>query len=389
MTKFHIMDISAEAVSKTEADPIVPSTPKSNTELPYIIYRRTPGAGFWSNFSCVLQGLDDADLRGLPPVVDMERHTTFYNEKEPIHGTRNAWEYYFEQPSGIGVAQAAVKGATDNGGRSPGRFVGIQATIPPPETLKRGRFLVGRYIRVREDVNALADAILPRGVNPKVLGVHIRGTDLRQGTYPGHHIPDVREAYLERAIDLDNQHNFTSIFLATDEIENIELFRTHFGERLLTTDAHRTSQKTVTAHNMAWLLDVPRRHHKYLLGREVLIDVLLLARCGHFICGVSNVASATAYFSADSQCVHPIPSLWITPRRDGRSQGQNNMKACRAPDGSSTAEARERELYRLLENAENTGYAIRRDATKMRRILSAIGVLAVILGIFVGIYFRR
>ena len=36
---------------------------------------------------------------GYIPVIDWQNYRTQYNIDSPVSGTRNAWEYYFEQPS--------------------------------------------------------------------------------------------------------------------------------------------------------------------------------------------------------------------------------------------------------------------------------------------------
>ena len=57
----------------------------------------------FSNVFHVLQHIYLAEKLGLMPVVDMRQYMTYYNEAEEIDGTRNAWEYYFEQPSGFSL----------------------------------------------------------------------------------------------------------------------------------------------------------------------------------------------------------------------------------------------------------------------------------------------
>ena len=69
----------------------------------YVVWRsmgRPPGAGFFSIVTSILAQIDIAEKKGLIPVVDLETHPSIYQEDEALMGTRNAWEYYFDQPAG-------------------------------------------------------------------------------------------------------------------------------------------------------------------------------------------------------------------------------------------------------------------------------------------------
>ena len=75
----------------------------SSIQSSYVIWR-TYGAGFWSIVASTLAHCDIATQNGLVPVVDMEKHTSVYNEDQPVKGTKNMWEYYFQQPAGRDLA---------------------------------------------------------------------------------------------------------------------------------------------------------------------------------------------------------------------------------------------------------------------------------------------
>lgn len=52
-----------------------------------------------SQYYIALQSLEYAEKHGWIPIVDWENYKVPHSESIPIHGTKNAWEYYFEQPS--------------------------------------------------------------------------------------------------------------------------------------------------------------------------------------------------------------------------------------------------------------------------------------------------
>jgi hypothetical protein len=318
----------------------------------------------------VLQGLAYADGKGLVPVVDMDRHKTLYNEPHPVEGTTNAWEYYFEQPGGVSLFEALKSSHQHSSGRTSGEFTSVFAVVPPEHLIKLGRSLVAKYIRPKPQILHDADEIIPAGVHARTLGIHVRGTELRKNISSRHPIPDLAYAYLERAKFLDRKHDFESVFLATDEEDALDMFKSAFGDRLRYLDVHRTPPATKIAADYSWLFDAERPMHRYLLGREVLLDVLLLARCGHFIGGVSNISHATAYFSDASQVVHPMNPLWVTPGSDGTSLGLRHLSDPAVPealDPVGVLMAQKQELYRLLAETETKAAGLQRELKRAER----------------------
>lgn len=278
--------------------------------IPYIIGRPSPGAGFWSNFSVVLHGLDKADKKGWIPVIDMEQHPTQYNETYLLFNTMNAWEYYFEQPGGVFLGKALKrKHFNDYSGKAYSWALTVQ---PPIDRLVRARQLIAKYIRIKRSILDEVDDLICPGNHETILGVHVRGTDRRQGICEGHALTAEVQVYLEAALELDRIHDFAQIFLACDEIESVDLFRQAFGERLMFIDAYRVSAETETKKDYDWLFKASRVNHRYLLGREVLMDALLLSRCGHLLCGPSNVSHAAIYFASEKQIVHEVASPGMT-----------------------------------------------------------------------------
>ena len=337
---------------------------------PYIIYRPAPGAGFWSNYSCVLQGLDEACHLGLTQVVDMERHATHYTEQESLDGTRNVWEYYFEQPAGLSLTEALRLDPLDNRGSTVGRFTSIPAVIPPAPLLARARELTAQFVRVKPAILADLNRILPPGVHREVLGVHVRGTDMRSGQAPRHAVSSAPAAYLDLARTLDREHRFSHIFLACDETQTVQMFRETFGTRLLTTQAHRTAGDQSLDHDYRWLVNVPRHLHRYQLGREVLGDALLLARCGHFVCGISNVSQSAQYFADERQTVHPLPPLWCAAEPRGPTLGRNYLASgerVSRPLSAPALAAQAEELRRLLEALENSRAEVQKERDHLQQ----------------------
>jgi hypothetical protein len=69
----------------------------------YVIRRRPPGGGLFSNVNHVLQGVEYARANDLTPIVDMQNYWTSYSQRKPLHQTKNAWEYFFEPISNLKI----------------------------------------------------------------------------------------------------------------------------------------------------------------------------------------------------------------------------------------------------------------------------------------------
>jgi protein O-GlcNAc transferase len=119
-------------------------------------------------------------------------------------------------------------------------------------------------------------------VSGPCLAIHIRGTDKATEV---RNLKGAWAHYDKRIASLLGRHPDLSILLLTDSVPVLEAYRERFGDRLLWTDARR-SDDSRGVHNS----DHPNRH---VLGVEVLVDVLLAARCDYFMgLAASNVSIA-------------------------------------------------------------------------------------------------
>jgi hypothetical protein len=75
--------------------------PRRFSESVYIIRRRPPGGGLFSNINHVLQGILRAEYLKLIPVVDAKNYWTSYNRSFKIANSYNSWNYFFEPVSHI------------------------------------------------------------------------------------------------------------------------------------------------------------------------------------------------------------------------------------------------------------------------------------------------
>lgn len=265
----------------------------------YIVRRRGAGAGFFSNLNCVIGELTIAELLGMVPAVDFQHFPTPYHEAEPVNGTTNDWEYYFQPVSSFSLAEIyqSAHVAVSAGfhlqeaflERPTGRCLLPGQTGIYPSTQGEYRRFCSKWIQPRGEIVEDVDRFAVQFLGHRVLGVHFRGTDMNVTV--GHRFgPTLRqaEAIIDRVLD---ELRADRLFLMSDDANSISQFRKRYGNRLLYTGAFRSSGK-------AKLNGLSQRPlHQYLLGREVLVDLLILARCHGLVCSPSNIGLHAARIS--------------------------------------------------------------------------------------------
>jgi len=280
----------------------------------YHLIRHVDGnAGFCAILTYTLNGIRMAVRDGAIPVVHYGREATrfFY---DPAHGD-NVWEYYFEPVSSIGYAD--LQAALDRNEISasevhsfprkqifawhhsdPDRIATFWAHDAPDDPAawmreKRAlaRKFVGEYVRVKPHVRVKVDAFWEDWIRPQyTIGVHMRGTDFAYAE------PTPPLAYFE-AIDRHLASRAPEphrIFLATDQVQFVDLFRERYGDRLITYDCLRSSGRRPPFKFS--------RESPYRRGEDVLIDVLLLSRCDFLFKASAAVGECALWFNPSLEC---------------------------------------------------------------------------------------
>jgi hypothetical protein len=113
------------------------------------------------------------------------------------------------------------------------------------------------------------------------LGIHVRGTDHWQ------HSPLLDIATYFKAVDKKlAEKNFTNIFLATDEEQNIEKFSRRYGNKLIVNNDIIRSSSLVAIHFNNY-------KNKEKLIQDVMLDALSLSQCEEILITSSNVSAYT------------------------------------------------------------------------------------------------
>ena len=251
------------------------------------------GLNLLANFSYVLSHMLYAREKGWVPVVDQLHYPVYNQESFPVHGSRNPWEYYWQQPGGITLEDAYAS-----------RDVVLSARRwYEPGNLKYSaeahmdRVIIDRFHALMETIplnaptaeyrrKCLAQVLEGRG---RVLGVSMRAGGYSQdGTYhsPGHPIQPKRDELLELVEERMHAWNMDTVFLATEENENIECFQARFGNRLVYLPRERYDKWKPATKGKPNPLYMPGK--RYQTGLDYLMEMELLAVCDSLLGSVTS-----------------------------------------------------------------------------------------------------
>ena len=262
-------------------------TPLERKGILYRIRIGSKGDGFFAEHRRLLNYLYYADQLQLIPYIEFTENYT-YAEDHPVNGFTNPFEYYFCQPcvekSDISAYQFVVESRDcdldlsralkpENGYDLSEEYVSAMAAISQ------------KYIKPNKATQNLQQEAQELLGERKTLGIHVRLTDFRKNYY-GHPTCVTADHHLELTKRAVEQYGFQRIFLATDDVETVEMFRKEFGEALLTySDVVRSDGEI----SVAFSKDQRENHH-YRLGQEVLRDMYTLSMCDGLIAGKSQVS---------------------------------------------------------------------------------------------------
>ena len=250
----------------------------------------------------ILYALWEAERFGFTPVIRFNEECA-YLEDHPVNGTRNPFEYYFQQPADISLDSVyeskrvfsfelahLYRIEKELGNLNPETPVGYIVTESYLSDLAQ---VARKYIRLNQVTEKIfaesKEKLFPKNIRSKrILGIHVRGTDfaLNWQNHPNMVMPEEFFSVIDHLLEGDAAFDY--IFLATDDSSRLNVFKERYGKRLLYyEDVHRGDG----AQNIA-LSVLDRENTHYLDGLEALRDVYTLAACNGLIAGLSQISIA-------------------------------------------------------------------------------------------------
>lgn len=253
----------------------VPSPVKKS----FAINKVHPYQGFFSVFLTVINYLDLYDKQEICGLtVDFKNHGLYY---DTAHGP-NSWNYYFE-PLTLGSSEGAEIEYSES--RETGRISYLAEIGLSKERISE---LIKKYIRVKQDIlKETEDFAAEKFQGKYVVGIHYRGTDKSKNEANSVSYESIQAAITDYIKGIDDY----VIFVATDEEPFISYMEKNFAGKIVYQSCLRSSNNNPVHYFN------PKNNSPYKLGKEAVIDCLLLSKCNHLIRTSSCLSLVSEYFN--------------------------------------------------------------------------------------------
>lgn len=281
----------------------------------YVIRRRTPAWGFFSNVFYIIQGLIYAEKNGYIPIVDMENYwVAELSSSKKINGTFNAWCYFFEQVSEYTLEEVykSRNVILSNGSSILGHGHWLVDRkidfVRSPEFLKTTGNFLKKYIKLNsttiEHINYVKKGLDWNPVN--TLGIFIRGTSYI--TYFGAQaeVPSLKY-FIQNIRQIITLKSINSIYIATEDFRIYKALCEEFSDLKLIPSVRYEKNLTIKEWELQQKLTYD---HAILLGfngtLKYLTEIELLSECLNFVATPSN---ASAYALSKSNLLTGVKRI--------------------------------------------------------------------------------
>lgn len=266
-----------------EKDKIYNFGEKNKGKIFYVI-NRSPGAGFFSNLTFVLNHMEYAKKKNYIPIIDMQNFPTIYNEHKKIFNSLNAWDYYFKKINKYKLSEVykSNKVIFSNNNLKDDMYVDISDN--------KNFIKFKKKIKIKNSYYREAKLFIKKKIkeNEKIIGVHLRGTTYKIAK--NHPYPIPKKMMLNILKQVMEKEKVNKIFLCTEEEEYHSYFKKKLRNKVISFNSFRT--KKIDAFNL-----YTRRNHRFNLGKEILIESIILSNCDILIYVNSNVIDGSLFFS--------------------------------------------------------------------------------------------
>lgn len=270
----------------------------ANPPTTFIISHHEPQAGFFACFIGALNTLQWCIRNNKTPVIYWDDSFIFYDPQGLNGITHNCWEYYFEPISALSYKPGDIVHKTFYA--PDGSYI---YSWKEPELIRNKywvkKTLIDPFIRVKEPIQKKVDTFYETHMKgKKTVGIHLRGTDKSL---------EVKQIAPESILAFAAQETDCQFFIATDEEKIVKLANQLLPGKIITYECYRSTD----SHPIHMQKNLP--YNRALIGEEVLITALLLARCDTLIHTNSNVAIAALYFNPEMKNLFLLSEI-----RDGK-----------------------------------------------------------------------
>lgn len=239
--------------------------------------------GFFAAFFVVLNHLDWCQNNNKIPVVYWDERSRYHNPNG-FDGQTNVWEYYFKP-----VSQLSYKKGDELHNEYSFGWRCFNHLATNQNMRNNAHILIEKYIKIKPSIKKKINSLFKKYIAHKpTIAIHLRGTDKHL------EIPPVSPEEIIKVALMHVQPD-THFFIACDDQQLLQKMR-----ELL-------HPYQVTYYNCYRSNDGIPIHYKCpnpaQSGLDVLIEVLLMARCDILVHNISNVSTAVLYFNPDMEHV--------------------------------------------------------------------------------------
>ena len=262
---------------------------KNKNKIFYVIQRKI-GGGLFSNLLFVLNHLSISEKFNFIPVIDMKNFEGFYNERSKVNNTLNSWEYYFKQPTNFSlkeVYQSRNVIITSNKTFHNYKFRAKEKHANLKKVFKK-------YIKVNNDILIDVNKIITSlNINKNnTIGIHWRGTDHK--FLPNHPQPPSRKQIFNNVKKIIDNKQINQIFVVTEDPYYLKILKKKYSKKILYLDSFRSNKSSDFS-------NFNRKNHRYKVGRESIIEVLILSKLNYLICSESNISDFVKFISTNKR----------------------------------------------------------------------------------------
>lgn len=259
--------------------------------------------GYCNTLKLTMEYLYYSAMMGFKPVIRWDNSSSPYGEADSFLGTNNVFEYFFDQPVGISVKSCLNSKKVVCAQKKYAGLIKAKANdtlmgyVASEEYLNEMSKIVHSYINLNQRIEKKIKEEMQEVITDGTLGIHIRGTDFRVG-YNDHPIAVLSEEYFDEIDKLLESGRYNSIFLATDDSGLLNEFKDKYhGKIKYYNDVLRGDSD-----NFVDEIITNRDNNKFLLGYEILRDMITLANCKGLVAGVSQVSICTRIWNRGYCC---------------------------------------------------------------------------------------
>ena len=262
---------------------------KKNKNKIFYVIRRSPGGGFFSNLNYVLNHLLIADKMNFVPIIDMENYPTFYNEKNKINNSFNAWDYYFEKINRYKLKEVYSSNAVILTNK---KTLGNKFFDGYENLNVEHRKIFKKYVKFKKPILKMTEKFIKENFkNYKILGVHFRGSD--QKRQERHPFPATISQIQKKIENLNKKYIYDKIFFVTEEIKYLEYFKSKYGNK-------RIYIKGFVSNKINIFDNIKRKNHRYKLGIESIMNMICLSKSNYLVGVSSNMTGASIFYGNKS-----------------------------------------------------------------------------------------